>query len=122
MSNTTSPGIDNIRWGRIQIAGQVFKDAKVFPGGAREWDWSETGTHHIPGIQPADVQELIDNGAKIVILSRGMLMALQVHPDTHKMLKEKNIPVYILETSRAAEKYNNLCKTDRVGGLFHSTC
>jgi hypothetical protein len=41
-----------------------FKDAKVFPGGAREWDWRETGTRHVPGIQPADVQELIEHGAK----------------------------------------------------------
>jgi hypothetical protein len=29
----------------IEVAGRPpFKDAKVFPGGAREWDWRETGT------------------------------------------------------------------------------
>jgi hypothetical protein len=29
-----------------------FKDAKIFPGDAREWDWRETGTRHVPGINP----------------------------------------------------------------------
>ena len=47
-----------------------YKDAKLFPGGSREWNWRETGTEHVPGIQPADVQELLDHGAKVVVLSR----------------------------------------------------
>jgi len=122
MRHTTSPVIDDIYWGRVQVAGRVFKDAKVFPGGAREWDWNETGTRHVPGIQPADVQELIDHGAKTIILSRGMLLALQVHPETLRMLGEQGIPVHVLETSRAVEKYNELCRSAKVGGLFHSTC
>ena len=29
--------------------------AKLYPGGARAWDWRETGTRHRPGIQPADI-------------------------------------------------------------------
>jgi len=122
MRHTPSPVIDDIHWGRIRVAGRVFKDAKVFPDGAREWDWNETGTRHVPGIQPADVQELIDHGAKTIILSRGMLLALQVHPDTLRMLGEQDIPVHVLETSRAVEKYNELCRSEKVGGLFHSTC
>jgi hypothetical protein len=48
------------------------KDFKLYPGGGRVWDWRETNTEHVPGIQPADVQELIDNGSKVVVLSRGI--------------------------------------------------
>jgi hypothetical protein len=57
-------------WGTIEIEGAgTFRDAKLFPGGAREWNWHETGTEHVPGIQPADVSELLDKGATTVVLS-----------------------------------------------------
>ena len=31
------------------------KDFKLCPGGGRQWDWGETNTEHVPGIQPADL-------------------------------------------------------------------
>jgi len=33
---------------------------------------------HVPGIQPADVQELMDNGAEVIVLSEGILNYLRV--------------------------------------------
>ena len=123
MEQHSSPRIEYITWGQITIEGQgAYKDAKLFPGGAREWDWQETDTHHIPGIQPADVQELLDHGASVIVLSRGMLKALQTCDQTLEMLRERNIPCHVLETQEAAQKYNELRETDAVGGLFHSTC
>ena len=68
-----SPRISHLSWGHIEVEGHPpFKDAKIFPGGAREWDWRETGTRHVPGVQPADVQELIEHGARAVVLSKGI--------------------------------------------------
>ncbi len=58
------------------------KDFKLYPGGGREWDWRETGTEHSPGVQPADVEELLQNGANVIVLSRGMLWRLKVCPET----------------------------------------
>lgn len=71
---STSPEITHRSWGRIEVddGEQRFKDAKLYPGGAREWDWRETGTSHAPGIQIADVEELLEHGSKTVILSRGV--------------------------------------------------
>ncbi len=44
-----SPAIIHLSWGRMEMDGYApFKDAKVYPGGAREWDWRETETHHVP--------------------------------------------------------------------------
>ena len=48
----------------------VGKDFKLYRGGGRAWDWAETGTRHSPGIQPADVEELVARGATTVVLSR----------------------------------------------------
>jgi len=54
-----SPKITHLSWGHLEVEGQdaPFKDAKLFPGGARGWGWNETGTDHEPDIQPADVEE-----------------------------------------------------------------
>jgi hypothetical protein len=98
------------------------KDFKLYPGGGREWDWSETGTQHEPGIQPADVQELIDRGSRVVVLSRGLELRLQTMPETVRLLEDSGAEVHILETTAAAELYNRLADDTAVGGLFHSTC
>lgn len=116
--DTPSPRITHISWGRLEVDGKSFKDAKLYPGGARE----ETGTHHVPGIQPADVAELLEHGAEIVVLSKGVWERLQVCPETLTLLEGKGVAVEVLETESAVSRYNVLRETARVGGLFHSTC
>jgi hypothetical protein len=123
---TYSPRITHISWGKIEVDGQQhFKDAKCFPGGSRTWDWKETGTQHSPGIQPADIQELLEKGITCLILSKGMLERLQVCPETLQLLKNLDISVHVRQTKEAVELYNKLRETFAsiaVGGLFHSTC
>lgn len=124
MADASSPRIEHISWGRIRVAGSggSFKDVKLYPGGVREWDWNETGTRHQPGIQSADVKELLDHGARHVILSRGMHERLQVREETLQTLRERNVEVEVLETNDAVERYNNLAGDVPVGALIHSTC
>jgi hypothetical protein len=118
-----SPLIAHIAWGEMEIEGLgAGRDFKLYPGGGRAWDWTETGTHHIPGIQPSDVQELLDHGSRVVVLSRGMQLALQTCPETLQMLRERGIAYHVEETRAAVDLYNRLAKEEAVGGLFHSTC
>lgn len=118
-----SPQILEISWGHIEVEGfGAGKDLKLYPGGGREWHWTETGTRHAPGIQPADVEELLVHGASTVVLSQGMDMRLQVDPATLEYLEQRSITVHVAETRQAAEIYNKLAKQVPVGGLFHSTC
>jgi hypothetical protein len=118
-----SPRIAHLSWGRLEIDGHgAFKDAKLYPGGAREWDWGETGTRHLPGIQPADVSELLERGAEVVVLAKGIDERLEVCPETLALLKNRGIPAHVLPTEDAVRLYNELTATRRVGGLFHSTC
>ena len=124
MNNTPiSPKITHISWGRMKVEGVGSgKDFKLYPGGGRAWDWRETGTEHDPGIQPADVEEILDNGADVVVLSRGMRLALKTSPETLELLKTRGVTVYVKETKAAVELYNELAAEHAVGGLFHSTC
>jgi len=98
------------------------KDFKLYPGGGRPWDWGETGTRHVPGIQAADVSELLERGSRVVVLSRGMERALQVSSEALRFLAERGVIVHVEETRAAAELYNRLADREPVGGLFHSTC
>jgi hypothetical protein len=125
MDNTNrSPRITSVSWGRLEVEGEAesYKDAKLFPGGSREWNWRDTITSHRPGIQIADVQELLDHGAKVVVLSRGMAECLHVPRETLEFLQERQIAVHVLPTEHAVALYNKLAQTEAVGGLFHTTC
>ncbi len=119
-----SPRINHLSWGHIEVDGVgVGKDFKLWPGGGRVWDWRETNTHHVPGIQPADVKELLDNGSRTVVLSRGILLMLHTCRETLDLLEREHIQVHVAETKAASEIYNSLVRDgEAVGGLFHSTC
>jgi hypothetical protein len=83
-----SPRITHLSWGRIEVeGGRTFKDAKLWPGGVREWDWQETGTRHRPlgpkvttkaeaGQQPMHAMDLKDVIDYRVALAHQMLDAL----------------------------------------------
>jgi hypothetical protein len=111
-------------WGELEVDGLgTYGDAKVWPGGGREWDWAETGTHHRPGIQPADVEELLTYEPEVIVLSRGRELRLEVCPETWSMLKAHGVEVINEETSRAISMYNDLVAGNRrVAALLHSTC
>jgi hypothetical protein len=123
-SSNRSPQISHVSWGRLEVNGEAepYKDAKLFPGGSREWNWRETATSHRPGIQIADVQELLEHGSKVVVLSRGMGECLHIPLETLEFLKQRQIAVHVLPTQQAVALYNKLAQTEAVGGLFHTTC
>ncbi len=99
------------------------KDMKLWPGGGRSWDWGETGTRHSPGIQIADVEELLEHGSHVIVLTQGFEGRLQVCPETLTYLKESDIDVIVADTPGGVTLYNDAIeKGEQVGGVFHSTC
>jgi hypothetical protein len=122
-TSTASPIVTDFRWGRIQLGTDLeFKDVKLWPGAARAWDWDETGTRHQPGVQVADVEELVESGAEIIVLSRGVDLRLHVMTETLAWLEARGIAVEVLQSEAAVARYNELAATRRVGALIHSTC
>jgi hypothetical protein len=123
-SRSPSPKVSRIAWGEMDVEGVGSgKDWKLWPGGGRPWDWNETGSHHEPGIQPADVEELLEHGSETVVLSRGQQLRLQTMPSTLDFLRDRGVTVHVEETNAAVRRYNDLTQEGvAVGGLFHSTC
>ncbi len=101
--------ITHISWGRIEVsvAGQTltFKDCKIWPGGAIEWDWTLTGTHHRPGIQVADLGDVLAHNPDVIILSRGMQRRLQTTPQVEEHLSQRNIPYHIDRPSNCSTRW-----------------
>jgi hypothetical protein len=113
----TSPRILGIEWGGIEVEDLGRgRDVKLWPGGGRDWDWRETGTHHVPGIQVADVQELLDHGSEIVVLSRGMRLRLQTAEETLEFLEKRSVSCRVAETKEAVRIYNELSARGERGG------
>ncbi len=119
-----SPKILSISWGKMDIENLgIGKDFKLWPGGGRAWDWQETGTKHSPGIQVADITELLDHGATIVILTKGRYSRLKTQQETLRYLEKYGVKTIIAETKKAVKIYNKYVDQDaRVAGLFHTTC
>ena len=119
-----SPRIISIKWGRMDIENiGVGRDFKLWPGGGRPWDWNETGTSHAPGIQPADIDELLVNGSEVLVFSRGMNLSLGISQEAVDYLRDRYMEYYFEETKAAVKIYNRLAEEGKaVGGLFHSTC
>lgn len=100
-----------------------FKDCQVWPGRVKEWDWNLTGTRHRPGIQPADIDDILAHNVDVMILSRGMECMLYTWPDTEHLLRSRGIAYHIAETQQAVDLFNTLTRQGKkVGGVFHSTC
>ena len=85
-----------LEWGVLEVEGGPgpYKDAKLWPGGSREWDWNETGTRHVPGVQLADVEEVLEHGARSVVIGRGMHGRLEIPPETKAALAERGIALH----------------------------
>ncbi len=119
-----SPKITKLNWGSIEIENCTiqFRDVKLFPGGASDWNWKVTGTEHSPGIQPSDIKELIEHKVETIVLSRGFYGRLGVSDKTLNLLTELGITTHILKTKEAVKLYNELVETSQVGALIHTTC
>ena len=123
-STAKPPRIVAIGWGRMEIESLGRgKDFKLWPGGGRAWDWGETGTAHKPGIQRADVEELVRNGCRVIVLACGVFSRLKVADETVEYLKTNQIEFIATDTKRAVKLYNDYAERNiEVGGLCHSTC
>ncbi|XP_068572756.1 mth938 domain-containing protein isoform X1 [Cebidichthys violaceus] len=80
-------------------------------------------TQHSPGVQPADLEEVLKKGIDLLVIGRGMSEALQVPSSTLDFVAQKGVDVRVLQTEKAVAEYNKLAgRGAKVGGVFHSTC
>ncbi|XP_018591682.1 mth938 domain-containing protein isoform X2 [Scleropages formosus] len=104
----SSPEIASLSWGHMKVKGcaSSYKDCK-----------------HYPGVQPADLEEILKKGVDILVIGRGMSEALQVPSSTLDYVRQQGVNVKVFQTEKAVREYNTLAgQGAKVGGVFHSTC
>jgi len=122
----TLPIISQLNWGVVKVRHKgdtlFFKDAKLYPGGATAWDWSKTGTHRNPGIQYADVHEILRANVEVIILTKGQNFGLEVSDELVTRIEEEGVTVHVSETREGVRIYELYREVGvRVGILIHST-
>ncbi|HZD22917.1 MAG TPA: Mth938-like domain-containing protein [Acidimicrobiia bacterium] len=118
-----SPRVNRLEWGQVHTEIGSFRDVKLWPGGGRGWDWTETGTHHSPGVHTSDIRELLDNGATTIVIGRGQLGRLEVTDQAMTLIGDRDAEAVVLESDEAITRYNTLAAAGvQVGALIHSTC
>lgn len=118
-----SPKIIHLEWGSIETDVGRFKDVKLWPGGGREWDWRETGTSHRPGVQPADVTEILEHGVARIIVGSGHTGRLSVPAETYRTVEQGGAILEVSESAEAVDRYNAAAeRREAVAALIHSTC
>ena len=123
MTDLVSPLIVDDAWGTIRVGERTYRDVKVWPGGCREWNWTEHGTSHTPGVAAADTDELVAAGARVVVVSTGRAGRLAVPDTTLARLRERDVEAVVLPTAEAVAQYNDLARRGvAVGALIHTTC
>jgi len=119
----SSQRIDSIVWGTIRVGSKNYKDVRMTPIDVQEWDWKKCDTQHDPGITPQEVQELLDTGADVIVLSKGMMEDLWVSWEALKLLSKSNADFIVTHTRNAVYLYNQYVDEGRkVAALIHSTC
>lgn len=119
----TSPRVLDLGWGRIETEAGTFRDGKLWPGGGRGWDWRETGTHHDPGVQAADLGEVLDHGPEVVVVGCGQQGRLGVPQEAVDAVRGAGVELEVHRSQEAVRRYNELVdRGRRVGALLHSTC
>jgi hypothetical protein len=124
VSDAKQRAIRSFRWGEvIDSDGAVFKDVRMSPSRSEAWDWRRTGTRHVPGIQVADLEDLLaGSDAPTVILSRGVDLVLQVPQATIDFARARGHEVLVLQSEEAVAEYNRRIEREGVVLLLHSTC
>ena len=93
--NKQNKPISHLSWGKMQVYIQgkeyAFKDCKIWPEGASNWDWNLTGTSHDTGVQPDDIKDILDHGIDVMVLSRGFDLKMKISPATEELLKSLGI-------------------------------
>ena len=116
------PIINSFKWGYIEINGIRYVDAKIYPNKVENWDWANTDTTHDEGVQPQDVQDLVDQGCTFIIISQGLSRKLEMDFESYKVLLKANIDFLVTDTITAVDRYMDeiLDEAHLVGALIHT--
>lgn len=112
--------IENYKFGEIKIGGKVYtRDIKIFGEKIFPNWWRKEGHY----LYKQDIDDILGLKPDYLIIGTGAYGVMKVDPELKEYLNRNNITYFILDTSSAVKKYNQLIQEGKkVGGCFHLTC
>jgi len=114
------PGINNYRFGRIEINGLAYtSDVIILPDGIKTPWWRDEG--HT--LKPGDLLDVLAAQPEVLVIGQGAQGLMKVTCEARACLEGAGIEVVCATTARAVELYNERCRRGRkVAAALHLTC
>lgn len=118
---TSPPGINDYRFGRIEIDHRTYtQDVIILPSGVLPHWWRQES--HV--LHAADLEAILKAPAKprTLIVGLGAYSRMRVAADARRSLEAAGIELIALSTEKAVENYNALRHQGDVAAALHLTC
>ena len=114
------PVINSYSFGSMTIDGVKYsKDIIIFPDGRIHNPWWRDQGHTLA---LNDLDELLQARPEIIVAGTGAMGLMRPTAELTDFLAQHGIEFIALRSSKAAETYNQLSGSRKVGGCFHLTC
>ena len=112
--------IDSYQFGEIVIEGVSYSsDIIIVNNFVRPNWWRKQG--HLLSVE--DLEAVISAGPSVLIVGCGASGLMKVPDRTRQALQEHNIQLEVLDSYKAAERFNELSQTEtHIAAALHLTC
>lgn len=112
--------INDYRFGNINIEGISYTSDVIITQDEVKDSWWRKQGHNLA---PEDLEEVVVNAPKIVVIGTGYYGRMQVPEETISWLKSKGIEVHCAPTGDAVKAFNDLQKhCAAIVAALHLTC
>jgi hypothetical protein len=114
-----SPKIEEYRFGRIVIDGQVYvKDVIILPDRIHPNWWRADGHR----LAYEDLLSALDEPLDVLVIGTGTNGRMQVPEGVQQKIESGGMRTIALPTDEACETYNRLRMSEKAGAALHLTC
>jgi hypothetical protein len=111
--------IDDYRFGRIVIGGEVYgKDVIILPERVIANWWRKQGHN----LSPEDLAEVVAAAPCRLVIGAGAFGMMRVPDGTLEYLRERGIKAEVLKTKEACARFNELAANGDAAAALHLTC
>lgn len=112
--------IEDYSFGRIRISGKVYNSDLIITNDKIVENWWRKKGHEIC-LEDLRKYNVLNKDYDVIIIGTGYYGMVKVLDEVKDYFKGKD--VFIADTKRAVEKFNEVIKTGKkVLGMFHLTC
>lgn len=112
--------IETYSFGRMIIEGREYdSDLIIYPDGSVRDGWERKDGHNL---FLEDIEDLVETNPDMILAGTGSSGMMTPDPSISIELKKIGIDFRAAPSRIAAELYNELHMTEKIGACFHLTC